>query len=517
MPTSTQSSISRDVLAQVLAQLLAHAMIAVSVVLLVRHFSPHENGLLNVGWGYTHTATFLTDLGLNISLIRAASSASPERRQQLIWTSFRLRGLLAIAVIGLGLIASFVLPIDPELRLLVLALVLPMTLVTMMLNWVDAVMVATERIALSAKFTFVWNLAHVAATLLTPVMNGNLISYALLHVALTSSVSLFGMVWVWRTFAYNRKHDRGLLEGLVAFGTGDFLTNIVDYIPSFTLVPPLMSFANHGAFGAGEKIPKSLSFLPFGLGKAFFTRMCQAWPSQTELAQLETGQPETGQPETGAFGTGQLEQRIAEHDALVLNSIRIGAIIGAIFGMGLLVTAPELIQFLWPNKWPPETAITLAIVGFVPFVKTIGFPLLNALASSRQYRLRAQALGVYAIAAVLAFTTLPRAYGVNGAALALTGSEFILLLAALILTRTALRFQVIRLGSRLVLPVLAGAGLALLVKPMLQVQVHPLFDACLPAAFGVLVFLAGFLALDAESRAALTGLWSQRHVPAQSQ
>jgi O-antigen/teichoic acid export membrane protein len=491
------SSIGRDVSAQVLAQLLAHILIGISVVLLVRHFSPHDNGLLNVAWGLTHLATFLTDLGLNISLVRSASSAGPERRRDLIWTSFRLRASLVLAVIALGFIASFVLPIDPELRVLLRVLVLPMTVVNMLLNWVDAVMVACERIALSARFTFVWNVAHVGATILTPIMHGSLVTYALLHTALTSSVSVLGLIWVWRAHRYSPRHDRGVLEGLAAFGFGDFLTNIVDYIPSFTLVPPVMSFASHGAFGAGEKIPRSLFFLPFGLGKAFFTRMCQAWPTESELKQPD---------QTGLDHDG-LEDRIERHDSLVLGSIRVGAIIGGVFGIGLFVTAPELIQFLWPDKWPPETAVTLAIIGFVPFVKTIGFPLLNALASSRRYALRARVLGIYAISAVIAFMTLPRAYGVTGAALAALVSELALLVTTLLLTRAALRSRVIGLGSRFVLPIIAGVALALLVKPIWQPNIHPLFDACLPAALGALIFLGGFVILDAESRGALRQFW----------
>jgi O-antigen/teichoic acid export membrane protein len=497
------SSISRDVSAQVLAQLLAHILIGISVVLLVRHFNPHENGLLNVAWGLTSFATFLTDLGLNISLIRSASSASPERRRDLIWTSFRLRAMLLFGVTVLGLIVTVVLPIDSELKVLLFVLVLPMTAVTMLLNWVDAVMVACERIELSARFTFIWNIAHIGATILTPILRGNLVTYALLHAALTSGVSVLGLIWVWRNYRYSPRHDRGVLEGLPALGGGEFLTNIVDYIPSFTLVPPVMSFAAHGAFGAGEKIPRSLHFLPFGLGKAFFTRMCQAWPSETELKQLEPNQLEHN----------ELGRRIARHDELVLGSIRVGAIIGGVFGIGLFVTAPELIQFLWPDKWPPETAVTLAIIGFVPFVKTVGFPLLNAFASSRQYALRARALAVYAISAVVAFVILPRAYGVTGAALAATASELALLAVSLLWTRPALRSKVLALGLKLLLPILAGVLLAELVKPWWQPNLHPLFDACLPAAFGALSFMLGFLALDSESRGALQQFWALRTRP----
>jgi O-antigen/teichoic acid export membrane protein len=487
-----RSSIGRDVSVQVLAQLLAHLMIAVGVVLLVRHFSPHDNGLLNVAWGLTSFATFLTDLGLSISLIRSASGASPERQRDLIWTSFRWRCLLASAVLALGYLVSMVLP-DPEIRVLLRVLVLPMTIVTMLLNFVDTVMVASGQIQLSARFTFVWNLMHVAATILTPILNGNLVTYALLHLALTSSISLLGLVWVWRSFAYSARPDKGVLEGLPALGFGDFLTNIVDYIPSFTLVPPVMGYASHGAFGAGERIPKSLLFLPGGLSKAFFTRMCQAWP--------EAANPEA------ANRTG-----LERHDALVLNSIRVGAIIGGVCGIGLLLTAPELIQFLWPDKWPPETALTLAIIGFVPFIKTIGLPLLNAFASSQQPQLRAKVLGVYALSAVIGFVILPRLYGVIGAASAALLSEVLLLLASLLVTRVALRTGVIKLVSRFVVPLLVGAGLALLVKPWWQPQVHPLFDACLPAAFGATVFLAGFLAFDAESRGALQTVWLQWRV-----
>ena len=122
-------------------------------------------------------------------------------------------------------------------------------------------------------------------------------------------------------------------------------------------------------------------------------------------------------------------------------------------------------------------------------------------------------MAVYAISAVIAFVALPRLYGVTGAALAALASELALFAATLLLTRAALRSQVIWLGSRFVLPVMAGAALAVLVKPWWQPNIHPLFDACLPAGFGALTFVFGVLALDAEIRGAVQRFWLQQAKP----
>ena len=92
-------------------------------------------------------------------------------------------------------------------------------------------------------------------------------------------------------------------------------------------------------------------------------------------------------------------------------------------------------------------------------------------------------------------------------------SELALLVTTLFLTRAALRSRVIGLGSRFVLPVMAGVGLALLVKPWWQPNIHPLFDACLPAGFGALTFILGLLALDAQTRGVLQQVWQQRTKP----
>jgi O-antigen/teichoic acid export membrane protein len=210
--------------------------------------------------------------------------------------------------------------------------------------------------------------------------------------------------------------------------------------------------------------------LPFGIAKAFFTRMCQAW-----------------------------ENDRAQHTRLVLTSMRIGSAIGACIAIGLCVTAHELIAFLWPGKWPVETAITLSITAFLPWLQTMSLPLGDALASSSQYALRTRILALYAVVALLVFVLLTHWYGLVGTATAAVGIEVILLGAYLLVARSGLRRRAATLIARQVVLLALGIAVGLVLKPFLPVWM-PLVNAGLAAGLGALAYLGALLLLDQDIR-----------------
>ena len=469
-----RTSLAKDASSQVIIQFLLKVAAGATSILLVNHLNEHNNGLLNIAWGFVNFAGYLTDLGFNAILVREAANASEERRRHLVWTSFRSRIGLSLAVVVIALLGSFAVQ-DPELVLLLRGMVVPILVSNVLFTWTEGVMIATERVSLAARYALIWTLGNVVATLLTLVTNQGLMGYALLQLVCTWTVGLFSVSWVLRQYPYSTQHDNSVYKGLAAFGAAGFLTSIVDRIPTFALIPLLgVTIAQNGAYGAGNKIPAVLIVLPFGIAKAFFTRMCQAWETDLE-----------------------------RHKALVLTSIRTGSLLGSLVALGLCVTAPELVGLFWGEKsgpWQEVATLTLALTGCIPWLQTMSLPLGDALASSAQYALRTRILAVYAVVAALTFVAAILWGGVHGAAVAAVLIEAFLLGAYLFVARPGLRGQAAALITGRVLMLAVALAVAFLLKPYVHLGLWPLADATLAAAVGVAAYLGAVLLFDTDVR-----------------
>ena len=475
--TRRRSSLAKDASSQVIIQFLLKLASGATSILLVRHLSEHNNGLLNIAWGFVGFAGYLTDLGFNAILVREAANADEERRRHLAWSSFRSRiGLSVVATLGV-LIASFIIQ-DPELAFLLRGMVVPILIANVMFTWTEGVMIATERISLAARYALFWTLGNVAATLLTLATNQGLAGYAVLQLIATWTIGLLSVSWVLRQYPYSTQHDPAVFKGLAAFGAAGILTSLVDRLPAWAPTPPLgVTFADNGAFGAGNKIPSVLIVLPFGIAKAFFTRMCQAWETDLE-----------------------------RHAQLVLTSIRTGSVLGSLVAVGLCVTAPELVHLFWSNKsepWQATAILALAVTGCIPWLQTMSLPLGDALASSSQYMLRTRILAVYAVVAGIAYVGLIALYGITGAVAAAVAIEAFLLGAYLFVTRTGLRARAAKLITRQIALLAVGLIAAFLVKPYLHFGWIALADSVAAALVGVIVYLMAVITLDTEIRSVI--------------
>ena len=146
-----KSSLAGDVSAQVWIQFLLRVTTGVTSILLARHLSQTDNGLLGTAWQYATFAQFLTDLGFNTVLVREAAGANEARRRTLIWTSLRLRMSLAIAIAVLVLVASFVVQ-NPQMVFLLRFLVFPIMIVTVFIYcavcWFTPALIALENVGI---------------------------------------------------------------------------------------------------------------------------------------------------------------------------------------------------------------------------------------------------------------------------------------------------------------------------------------------------------------------------------
>jgi O-antigen/teichoic acid export membrane protein len=465
-----KSSLTRDVTSQVWIQFLLKVTLGVSSILLARHLSATDNGLLGTAWQYVSFAQFLTDLGFNTVLVREAAAADDARRRILVWTSLRSRTTLAVGIALLVLLASFFVR-NAELVFLLRALVFPIMIATMLFTWAEGVMVATERVSLAARFSLIWACGNILATLIVIVTKTGLPQYTVLQLISAWSLALGGVLWVKREYAYTKAHDSSMQKSIAAFGIAGLLTNLVQSMPSFIL-PGMMNFATIGAYQQGYKLPQVLLAIPNGIGKAYYTRMCKAWETNRE-----------------------------EHSKLILGSLRFGSLIGGVIGVGLCTVAPELIQLLWPDKWPPATNTTLAITAFVPWMVMIASPLEQALSSSNRFALRTKLLTIQVVAALLAYLILPRYFGIIGVAISVLLLETTMLVVYWIVADPVFKWKALRIILEQVVLVIGATLLALLSKSVLQnTNMVPLLVAFTAGTFGALVFVSANLGIDKDLR-----------------
>jgi O-antigen/teichoic acid export membrane protein len=465
----SKPSLAKDVTSQVWIQFLLKVTLGVSSILLARHLSATDNGLLGTAWQYVSFAQFLTDMGFNTVLVREASAADDARRRILVWTSLRSRSTLAVGIAMLVLIASFFVQ-NAELVFLLRALVFPMMIANMLFTWAEGVMVATERVSLAARFSLIWACGNILATVIVLLTNTGLPVYTLLQLVCAWTLALGGVLWVKREYAYTNAHDSSMQKSVAAFGIAGVLSNLVQSMPSFIL-PGMMNFATIGAFQQGYKIPQVLLAIPGGVAKAYFTRMCKAWETDRE-----------------------------EHTKLILSGLRFGSLIGGVIGVSLCAIAPELIHLLFGDKWPVTTNATLAITAFVPWVIMIASPLEQALSSSNRFALRTKLLTIQVVAALLAYLILPRHFGIVGVAISVLLLEVIMLVVYWIVADPVFKWKALRTILEQVVLVFGSTLLALFLKSVLQSHLLPLLTAFTAGTFGALVFVSANLIIDQELR-----------------
>jgi O-antigen/teichoic acid export membrane protein len=475
-----KSSLAGDVSSQVFIQFLWRIATGVTAILLARHLSKTDNGLLGTAWQYVQFAQFLTDLGFNTVLVREASAADNARRRILVWTSLRSRATLAAVITGLVLIASFFVK-NAEMVFLLRALVFPLMVANMLFTWAEGVMVATERVSVAAMYSLIWAGGNVLATMVVILTGRGLLEYTILQIISAGSLAFAGFLWVKREYPYTKNHDHSMQRSIAAFGIAGFLTQFVQAMPSFIL-PGTMSFANIGAYQQGYKIPQVLLAIPGGIAKAYFTRMCKAWENDRE-----------------------------EHTRLILGSLRFSSLIGGIIGVGLCVAAPEVIQFLYgKNKWPLATEITLAITAFVPWVILIATPLGDAISSTHRYVLRTQLLTVQVVSALVAYLILPRMYGIVGVGISIVLLEVIMLLVYLIVADPVFKWRAVQIIVEQTGLLVAATVVGFLIKPWLHFGTLPLLTSLAAGSLGAIVFVLANLVINQDLRGMVLGRFLKR-------
>jgi O-antigen/teichoic acid export membrane protein len=466
-----KSTLKGDISAQVVMFFLWRIATGVSSILLARHLSATAVGLLNAAWSYVSFAQYLTDLGFNTVLVREAANADNARRRVLVWTSLRSRASLAAVISASVLTISFFVR-EPQMVFLLRTLVFPALIATMLFTWTEGVMVATERVSTAALYSVIWAAGNVIATVIIIVTNKGLVEYTFLQLISAWTVALGGVWWVIRTYPYTRTHDSSMQRSVVAFGIGGFMTSFVQNLPGLVLPGFVMTYANFGAFTQGYKVPQILLAIPNGIAKAFYTRLCKAWETDRQ-----------------------------EHTKLVLGSLRFGSLVGGIIGVGLCTIAPELVQFLWPDKWPAATNTTLAITAFVPWVIMIATPLGDALSSSNRYVLRTQLLSVQVVTALIAYLILPRYFGIVGVGVSVLLLEAVMLVVYLIVADPVFKWKALRTILEQMVLVFGATLLALFFKSGLQfAHVPALLTALMAGMFGGLVFVCTNLIVDRDLR-----------------
>ncbi len=431
-----------DVSSQLVVQLAMRFIMGVSGILLARHLSNSDYGLLGTAIAFAGFANYFTDMGFNPVLVREAAAADFERRRKLIWTSVRSRLVLTALVTTISFIAVGFISRDPNLVALVRALLILTAVSGMLINWVEGAMAGTEQIVTAGYLRFLHACAQSAATLAIVLINGSLTQYVIFQGVANWLIVIVSLIWVLRHFPYTSVMDRSVLSGIGAFSAAGVYFVFANQMLPYAIISNFMSDEKIGWYRAGATLAVVLYAIPGGIANAMYTRLCRAWQEDRE-----------------------------EHTRLAIRSLWIGSVICGLIGVGLSVGSAGVIQILFSNKFPEQTIFTLSWVGIVPLLQSLSLPLGDAMASSSQFKTRTWLLFGYVIGGSVLCYFLPLRWGVEGTAVAGVAMEVLLVGLYLSFTRPKLRNQavtVIGTQSLLVIgSILIGVLLRIPLEPWL--------------------------------------------------
>lgn len=460
-----------DVSSQLIVQLAMRFIMGVTGILLARHLSASDYGLLGTAIAFAGFANYFTDMGFNPVLVREAAAADFERRRKLIWTSVRSRLLLTALVTTISFIAVGFISRDPNLVALVRALLILTAASGMLINWVEGAMAGTEQVSMAGYLRFLHACAQSAATLAIVLLNGNLTQYVIFQGIANWLVVLVSLVWVFRHFPYTAVADRSVLNGIGAFSAAGVYFVFANQMLPYAVISNFMSDEKIGWYRAGATLAVVLYAIPGGIANAMYTRLCRAWQEDRE-----------------------------EHTRLAMRSLWIGSVICGLIGVGLSVGSAGVIQILFGNKFPEQTIFTLSWMAFVPLLQSISLPLGDAMASSSQFRTRTWLIFVYMISGAVLCYFLPVRWGVEGTAVAGIAMEIALVGLYLSFTRPKLRAHAVQVIGTQITLVLGSILIGMVLHLPLETWLGRTPGSLLAAVIAVGLYSGLILAINKEIR-----------------
>jgi O-antigen/teichoic acid export membrane protein len=409
-------------------QLVARVLGIVSAILIARTLGVRDFGVFAYIASVVAVAGTLSDLGLDMAMIREVAKGGA-RLAQIVQAGLFLRYSAAFACTGVAtLLAWFVAPHRYAMLLTLQIISLPLSVP---FRCLAAYYIGSENLIAGAGLNVSQSMLNLAGIVVVRALHGGIAGICLAISISFAMVSVAGVVQLRRHLGMTvfarpeQPHLSRLFRSALEFAALSIATTL-HYKVAPLLLGILAGSQAVGLFSAASRLTDSMMFLPAAIMGAILPTLSRAAPSSWEYREAI--------------------RRTAQY--LSILCLPIAAVVTAI--------APDIIRLLYGKQWA-ESSAPLAILawGWAIICCTCALP--TALNASRNTPSVIQAVALAILANCLAGLLLDRHFRAGGGASAVLAAEATA--ASYYLWRGRAKFGYLRLASRLWRPALCTAGM----------------------------------------------------------
>lgn len=367
---------------------------ASTAILLARHLSAEEYGLLSVALALAAIAGFLSKMSLNHTMIREGMLPDVDI-SRLVGGALKLRIIFSLAatVIFAGFIKAAY--SDPLLCAVAYAVVLPSIWGGSLLSIGEVCYQIEQRMQYTAILKAVPGVV-TALFLIIGILSGwNLLMLAMAYGVAALTSGLIGLVVIFRKTPNLGGWHAGLLNGLASFALGGVLTLVIGQLGPLAL-ERTTDLVQVGYFAVAFRVPALLYTFPGALAAAFY-------------------------PKLFYFGS----RDVSQHLALCLSEIKYMSLMGTIMALPFALYPEWIIGLLFGAKWAVTASQALAIMIWVVILQSFNYPLADALATRGFQQRRTAVLSVAILFGAGLYFYLGSRWGAVGGAAAAVAIEAI--------------------------------------------------------------------------------------------
>ncbi len=387
-----------------IASFFSRILTAVFIILLANYLLPEAFGLYNFAMAVGFIVAAGTDLGFDALAVREISkdiSKTPRMTSDLLV----LRTLLGIGclIFLLLLYHMFITRFRTGLDLLILLTVGGMLIVERISGTFLAVFQAHQRMELQAVVSIIWKVLYLTLGIL-----GILLGFDLLYILLLLLVSylsrlvfsfIFYRSFLGERFKVPKTSDfPSLLSNVSPFTLFTVLNMVYGHL-IIILLALLLGAYSTGVYSASWKIIVFLGVIPHAFGRALYPLFSRQFSSEKKALS-----------------------KTYKH------SIHYLLIISLPLTLGLYVSAPDILSFIFRAQYSPTTEVFRTLVWILPFLFMNG-SLRMVLWSSEQTVASSKNIGIAALVLAALGAALIPFIGVEGAAMAVVIAEIVHFLA----------------------------------------------------------------------------------------
>lgn len=458
-------TIAKNAAAMMVSDVGVRAFSAIGALLVVRSLGPRAYGVLSVAFAFSAIVSYLSDIGITGLTIQQVTRPDVDVGC-VLGTVLKVR-LVLVAVVALA--SSVVILVaypEPELRVVMLAVVLPSICGVAMQGFAASYFWATQEMHITAGLKIASQVFVAIALILAFFFRWPVRGVAAIYGAASLLGGIACLCLVRRRAPKMSGWDPKILKGLTAFTVGG-VTGIA--LPQLgpLILQRVAAATEVGYFAAASRIPALLYAIPSCLDTAWYPQL---------------------------FLAGSRDP--AKHFALSVNQLTINTIVG--FGLSLPVALYSglIIRTVLGLSWEVSTAPILSLLCWMVALNSLTTPFADALTTKGMQNRRASVYAASLVMGSILFVRFGSIAGALGAATAAITTQVVLSIG-LVLVNPSGRALLSAGVRRLLRPAVFGATSSFGIRFLL-----PNTWLSVPICFATFFLLAA--AADKEMRTAAT-------------